>query len=96
MAESSLYTATEVKLLVNCLLVLSLNDIAPLLCKTTLAISRDAIALIYQKFVGLMKAHYGYIPRKESITDDILLAEGPNKFCVIFFFKYVDFYYSNL
>ena len=86
MAESSLHTATEVKLLVNCLLVLSLNDITTNLGKTTVAGLRDAIALSYEKFVGLCEAHYGYIPRKDSITDAILLAEVSNKFCLIFFF----------
>ena len=69
------HTSAEVSLLFNCLLILALNDMTTNHGKMALADLQTGLVLAFSRFVELLKVTYKYIPRKESITDDVLLTK---------------------
>ena len=65
------HTAAEVSLLFNCVLILSLNDMTTR--QDEYVWVAIGIMLAFARFVDLSRAMYDHIPRKASITNEILL-----------------------
>ena len=63
---------TDVLNLQNCIFALAINDVTTN-CGTMAADEVEAAVIIsYIKFIGLLNADYGHIPRPASITDAML------------------------
>ena len=66
------HKASEVLYIENCLQALALNHVKTN-CGTMNADDvESAVILAYLQFIPLLGADYGHIPRKESITDEML------------------------
>jgi len=70
------HSAAEVSLLFNCLLISALNDMTTNHGKVALADLQTGLVLAFSRFLDLLKdTSYQRIPRKESITEAVLLTK---------------------
>ena len=66
------HTPSDVTNLQSCLLALAMNDVKVNMATMDADDVEKAVILSYLKFIPLLGADYGHIPRPASITDDML------------------------